>query len=694
MSKIWEAVKALGALDPRKLVRFTDANLDLVAGAACRSCGEVDKLEDTIDWLKELRSEALLKPKAEDHKLIEEWRQRCYLYSARMQETLQREVVAETQAAHCARKTQASYPASSAVTSLVGGRCAASKRKARDEAQRESWALRALAVLATSGLIPKSQGIDAKEKERLLVRLKRGLRFRTIKARALSAERIHRWCKLELGQDWIRRASELEDMMKDLASGGKAGSSTFDRLRYAVVYLEAAAGTDAENQLGNDSCLKGTIKELAYKESCAIEEEKKQAPQHLIRILARWEEAVCDGSTPAYLQGYLWLKLVTFWGVIRGEDSTYLDPASMKLIERGLCGKLTQTKTTGPGKKVRIRHFEVCKEAYFVDADWIRTGFEFWKGQDQSRENFILLPGPGYEGCRELGAEIQDRMALTRKCLKDFGIPPPPYGTWSEKLIAPVIRFWTEHSSRSSLVSMARALGVPKEVTDRLGWWAVGTQASEEYIRTYSLLAAKAQKLVACTSRKALEKCEEEDAGDPDYYGEERVLEKLVENLEKKGFKANDREVINLVESLRIFRTTTVTEPEAKPKWEANEGLMEVEQAGVPATKELFRVEEDDEEEEESLPEIGTWIISDAAFRGTKCLHIVGSCYRQPKIHYKMWTTVADPVCPTSFKKACKTCFPEGYPWEDLSMEEVVEPEVEVGMLGAQEGEEDSASEA
>ena len=79
------------------------------------------------------------------------------------------------------------------------------------------------------------------------------------------------------------------------------------------------------------------------------------------RILAGWEEAICDGETPAYLKGYLWLKLVTFWGVIRGEDSTYMDPAALKLNDRGLCGKLTQTKTTGPGKKVRIRNFEVLQ---------------------------------------------------------------------------------------------------------------------------------------------------------------------------------------------------------------------------------------------------------------------------------------------------------------------------------------------
>ena len=83
MSGIWEAVRALGALDPLKMARFTDANLALVAGAACRSCGEAEKLQTTIDWLKELRAEAQLMPRSEDNKMIENWRQSCYLFSAR-----------------------------------------------------------------------------------------------------------------------------------------------------------------------------------------------------------------------------------------------------------------------------------------------------------------------------------------------------------------------------------------------------------------------------------------------------------------------------------------------------------------------------------------------------------------------------------------------------------------------------------
>ena len=92
MLNVWEAVRSLGALDPRKLARFTDANLDLIAKSACRSCGENNKVAETIAWLVELRSEAALTPKADDQKRIEDWRQQCYLFTARMEESGQKEV--------------------------------------------------------------------------------------------------------------------------------------------------------------------------------------------------------------------------------------------------------------------------------------------------------------------------------------------------------------------------------------------------------------------------------------------------------------------------------------------------------------------------------------------------------------------------------------------------------------------------
>ena len=78
-----------------------------------------------------------------------------------------------------------------------------------------------------------------------------------------------------------------------------------------------------------------------------------------------------------------------------------------------------------------------------------------------------------------------------------------------------------EHS-RSALVSMARALHVPKTVTDRMGWWSVGAEASEGYIRTYRTLIAKVQEKVAQTIREAATGRTKEDI-----FGENYVLEDL-----------------------------------------------------------------------------------------------------------------------------------------------------------------------
>ena len=125
-----------------------------LATSACKNCGEIEKIDETIQWLKDLRCEAASAPKMDDQTRIEDWRQQCYLFTAKLEEDAQKEVVVETQAEHHARRAQANYPASSAVTSIVGGRCAANKRKMRDEDKRDSWALRALKVLMASGLVP------------------------------------------------------------------------------------------------------------------------------------------------------------------------------------------------------------------------------------------------------------------------------------------------------------------------------------------------------------------------------------------------------------------------------------------------------------------------------------------------------------------------------------------------------------
>ena len=59
-------------------------------------------------------------------------------------------------------------------------------------------------------------------------------------------------------------------------------------------------------------------------------------------------------------------------------------------------------------------------------------------------------------------------------------------------------------------------------------------------------------------------------------------------------------------------------------------------------------------------PSKGVWVVSTS--RGVSTLHIVGSCYRIPGTRYGHWKEVPETVPMTSYKKACRGCFPRGHP--------------------------------
>ena len=78
------------------------------------------------------------------------------------------------------------------------------------------------------------------------------------------------------------------------------------------------------------------------------------------------------------------------------------------------------------------------------------------------------------------------------------------------------------------------------------------------------------------------------------------------------------------------------------------------------------------------IPQVGSWIIS--ASRGVSTLHVIGACYRVPGVNYKSWSVVSNLVEKGAYKKACKSCFPKGYPLIKENPEGNVENEMEVGM--------------
>ena len=100
-------------------------------------------------------------------------------------------------------------------------------------------------------------------------------------------------------------------------------------------------------------------------------------------------------------------------------DSSWLEAdSSTHTAGGGVRGKLAKSKTSGPGKKTRYREVSVSSEAYFKRANWLESGWKFWETAPKPRQNVIAVLDPTMETFRQVGAEVQDRVALTRHVLE------------------------------------------------------------------------------------------------------------------------------------------------------------------------------------------------------------------------------------------------------------------------------------
>ena len=94
------------------------------------------------------------------------------------------------------------------------------------------------------------------------------------------------------------------------------------------------------------------------------------------------ELRVLDVTVPRFERAYVWVRLVKVWASMRGDDHKHLPPEEIIFQkDSGMEATLTQTKTTGPGKKVSAVKVFVAPGAYLVSPRWLRTGIQLWKGR-------------------------------------------------------------------------------------------------------------------------------------------------------------------------------------------------------------------------------------------------------------------------------------------------------------------------
>ncbi len=192
--------------------------------------------------------------------------------------------------------------------------------------------------------------------------------------------------------------------------------------------------------------------------------------------------------------------MLKVYGVLRWDDLQRLKPRDISLRASGLVGRLSQTKTSGAGKKVRDLPLFVPGGAYVLCADWLRTGHELWSHLGSKERDYFL---PRFTGdladCFGIPASAGDLAILGRKVLGETKVPvwgADGFDGWSEGLVplvpVPLLNGWTGHSERCTLPSLFAAMGVAKQDRDPLGRWS--PSGSDDYVRTYRALVQSLMK--------------------------------------------------------------------------------------------------------------------------------------------------------------------------------------------------------
>ena len=425
----------------------------------------------------------------------------------------------------------------------------------------------------------------------------------------------------------------------------------------------------------------------------------------LLSVIARIESVVVDEDARPFARFYAWYRLVRHWSAMRFDDTLGVCPGSTAERARGIAGCLERTRTSGPGKAMRVLPFFVSDEAWVRERAWLRTGLAVLRTSFGGARDYLLpLRNENFDG--ELGrrALYSDAAGFSRQLLRGLQLPadnPLPL------LLPESARCWTEHSDRSGLDTWSASAGVPRWKRDFPGRWSA-QGSSDKYVRTAWRIIEAIQVKVARLARVSL------NSG-PDYFGEEQTLSELETFLSKQGLAD---EAIS-IQSLQFTAADTslqvrlpaveegedIYEPSAPETCAGADfgmgalapadlhllGVPDVAsdveildavfvQADVKGEETVYEPSDASDDSgrsahallEDELPRVSphVFVVSQIGARRRR-LHFVGHCFRRPGEHDKDFIVFGDTVPDEGdFDKVCCSCFPRGFVLNDSAPQE------------------------
>ena len=333
------------------------------------------------------------------------------------------------------------------------------------------------------------------------------------------------------------KAEEFLDYLAHLRRSG-AAKTACKSAQLSLSFLEEAGEVAEADRLATQTSVLNLVKEAKLAAEVALTTRLEgeswrantadQAPQLPLRLLLAFEQVVADLGRPVYQRAFAWYRLLRHWASLRWDDTQGINPESLDRRARGLFAALEKSKTSGPGKKLKILPVYVSDHAYLA-FPWLDTGLALWRSDAMAfkRDYLLPLPAEDLQSARRTQALYSDSAGFSRSLLASLK------DSDGQALLLPeACSFWSEHSDRAGLDSWCAALSIEESERNFLGRWAAKGSAGV-YVRTACRVVENLQKISARHAQASL--CQ-----GPDFFGEEGLLRDLATHLRLKGV-AQDR---------------------------------------------------------------------------------------------------------------------------------------------------------
>eukprot|EP00439_Symbiodinium_sp_Y106_P049919 s4618_g6.t1 len=375
-------------------------------------------------------------------------------------------------------------------------RSAQAGREEREKEARERWGLELVSYIKEAELpcAERMQAMGGQNSQWL--RLFGNRRSKTLRNRAMSWKGFRAWLQVARGEVWPSDVGCFLKYLEERHEVQPLGKTTPGALLVwpsdVGCFLKYLEERHEVQPLGKTTP-GALLSSLSLLESAELEAGSlppKQAPMYAVSIMLACELVVRKSSLPVGYRIMAFILLIMIWGTLRADDVQNIDPASLRLSGVGLRFTLGRTKTSGPGRRVGTLPGFISRTTGLSGLDWMSEGVRLLGTEAFGWSRDYLCPQfhADWDDCDREFMDAEGLALQVRRFLSELRTPFRHEGRWglSRALLipGPMVRYWTGHSGRHTLPSLAAALEVGKEKRDFLGRWAYSQHGSQDYVLT------------------------------------------------------------------------------------------------------------------------------------------------------------------------------------------------------------------